>query len=48
MDGQAIVSYALMSNTNNYVKPALEGLSDDDLTKQPNEQCNSIAWILWH
>lgn len=48
MDGQAIVSYALMSDTNNYVKPALKGLSDDDLTTQPNEHCNSIAWILWH
>jgi len=30
------------------VDSALEGLDDDTLARQPAEQCNSIAWILWH
>ena len=30
------------------VDAALEGLDDDTLARQPADQCNSIAWILWH
>ncbi len=30
------------------VDTALEGLDDDTLARQPSDQCNSIAWILWH
>ena len=30
------------------VDSALEGLDDATLSLQPNEQCNSIAWIWWH
>ena len=30
------------------VDAALEGLDDDTLARQPSDQCNSIAWILWH
>ncbi len=30
------------------VDRALEGLDDATLARQPNDQCNSIAWILWH
>jgi uncharacterized damage-inducible protein DinB len=48
MDLQTVVTNALTLNTNNFVKPALEGLSDADLTKRPTDQCNSIAWLLWH
>lgn len=27
---------------------ALESLDDSLLARQPGEQCNSVAWILWH
>ncbi len=30
------------------VDMALEGLSDDDLMKRPNPECNPIGWTLWH
>ena len=30
------------------VDRALEGLDDATLARQPNEDSNSIAWLLWH
>ena len=27
---------------------ALESLDDATLARQPSDQCNSIAWLLWH
>ncbi len=30
------------------VDAAVDGLDRDTLARQPAEQCNSIAWILWH
>ena len=30
------------------VDSALQELDDATLSRQPKEQCNSIAWILWH
>ena len=30
------------------VDTALEGLDEEILSRQPNAQCNSIAWTLWH
>ena len=48
MDVQTVVANALTLNTDNFVKPALQGLSDADITKRPSDQCNSIAWLLWH
>lgn len=27
---------------------ALEGLSPDDLDQQPNSNCNSMGWLIWH
>ena len=27
---------------------ALEGLDEAALSRQPTDQCNSVAWILWH
>jgi uncharacterized damage-inducible protein DinB len=30
------------------VDRALEGLDYEALTRRPNDQCNSIAWLLWH
>lgn len=48
MDLQTIIANALTLNTENFVKGALNDLSDDDLTKQPNAECNPIGWTLWH
>ena len=48
MDVQTVVANALTLNTDNFVKPALQGLSDADITKRPTDQCNSIGWLLWH
>ena len=30
------------------VDRALEGLDDATLSSQPNDQSNSMAWLLWH
>ena len=30
------------------VDTALAGMDDATLARQPNPQCNSIAWTLWH
>ncbi|MCH8801066.1 MAG: DinB family protein [Chloroflexi bacterium] len=30
------------------IDAALEGLDDAALARQPTDQCNSVAWILWH
>jgi uncharacterized damage-inducible protein DinB len=48
MDLQTLVANVITLNTNNFVKPALQGLSDEDLLKRPNDQCNPIGWLLWH
>ena len=48
MDTQTIITNALTLNMENFVKGALNDLSDDDLTKQPNAQSNPIGWTLWH
>jgi len=48
MDAAAVVTTALTIDMNNFIKGALNGLSDADLAKQPSAQCNSIGWTLWH
>ncbi|HSX82741.1 MAG TPA: DinB family protein, partial [Candidatus Saccharimonadia bacterium] len=48
MDATAVVSTALTIDLNNFIKGALNGLSDADLAKRPSDQCNSIGWTLWH
>jgi len=48
MDLQTVVANVLTANTNTFVKPALQGLSDADLVKRPSDQCNPIGWLLWH
>ena len=30
------------------VETALDGLSADDINKQPKPDCNSIGWLCWH
>ena len=48
MDVPTVVAHTLTFNTNTFVYPALQGLSDADLVKRPSEQCNPIGWLLWH
>ena len=48
MDLQTIVANVLTLNTDTFVHPALQGLSDADLVKRPSDQCNPIGWLLWH
>jgi uncharacterized damage-inducible protein DinB len=47
MDGPEIVAAALGINAG-FIDMALDGLTDEDLMKQPNDQCNPIGWTLWH
>jgi uncharacterized damage-inducible protein DinB len=47
MDLQTVVANALTVNSG-FIEQALNGLSDDDLLKRPNDQCNPIGWLLWH
>jgi hypothetical protein len=30
------------------LEPALKGLTKADLDRQPNPDCNSMGWIVWH
>jgi len=30
------------------IDAALEGLDDATMSRQPDPECNSVAWILWH
>lgn len=48
MDATAVVRTALTVDMDNFIKGALNGLSDEDITKRPNDQCNPIGWTLWH
>jgi hypothetical protein len=48
MDVPTVVANALTFTTNTFVRPALQGLSDADLLKRPNDACNPIGWLLWH
>ena len=48
MDVPTIVAHVLTVNTDTFVHPALQGLSDADLLKRPSDQCNPMGWLLWH
>ena len=48
MDAAAVVATALTIDMNNFIKGALNGLSDADVTQRPTDQCNPIGWTLWH
>ena len=41
------ILYALQRNWD-MVDAALEGLDDAAMARQPSNECNSAAWILWH
>ncbi len=42
-----ILKYALTVNSA-IVQQALDGLTDADLGARPNDQSNSMGWLLWH
>lgn len=48
MDATEVVTTALTIDLNNFIKGALNGLSDAALSQRPSDQCNSIGWTLWH
>ena len=47
VDIPSLVTFALSVNTN-AMDNALNGLSDEDLTKRPSDHVNPIGWLLWH
>jgi len=47
MDAKQMVSSSL-KQSQGYLTRALEGLTQEDVAWRPNEDCNSIAFILWH
>lgn len=47
MAASDVISTALERNWG-MVDRALEGMDDAILTQQPNDDSNSIAWLLWH
>ena len=47
MDIPTMVSNALDID-GSFITMALEGLTDADLVKRPNDQTNPIGWTLWH
>ncbi len=38
----------LLDGNRDMVEKALEGLTDEELANRPNDQCNSIGWLIWH
>lgn len=38
----------VLTNNERFLARALDGLTDDDLTKRPSDQTNPIGWLLWH
>ncbi|PKB78913.1 MAG: hypothetical protein BZY88_16015 [SAR202 cluster bacterium Io17-Chloro-G9] len=47
MSAAESIQFALQRNWE-MIDAALEGLDDATLSRSPADQCNSIAWILWH
>ena len=47
MDATEVIAGSLELNAG-LIKLALEGLSDADLSKQPNDQSNHVGWLVWH
>ena len=47
MAATEVISIALERNWS-MVDNAIQSLPDDALTQQPNDQSNSVAWLLWH
>ncbi len=47
MDAKQII-VASLNQSKGYLDRALEGLTQEDIAWGPTDQCNSIAFILWH
>ena len=47
MEANELVTMMLKGNRS-MVRKALDGLSDEEVAKRPNAECNSMAWLLWH
>ncbi|MEK6711196.1 MAG: DinB family protein [Nitrospinota bacterium] len=47
MNATDLIAKTLELNTQ-LVNMALDGLTDEDLKKQPNPDSNPIGWLLWH
>ncbi|OGL62393.1 MAG: hypothetical protein A3J27_10120 [Candidatus Tectomicrobia bacterium RIFCSPLOWO2_12_FULL_69_37] len=47
MNAADLIAKTLEINTN-LVHMALDGLTDEELWKQPNADSNPIGWLLWH
>ena len=38
----------LLKGNRSMVRKAFDGLSDEEVCRRPNADCNSMAWLLWH
>ncbi len=47
MEGAQVVADAL-ERIKGTLERAVTGLPNDDLHRQPRDDCNSIAWLAWH
>ena len=47
MEASELVTNLLKGNRS-MVRKALDGLSYEEVSKRPNAECNSMAWLLWH
>jgi len=47
MEVKDFIAQSLDSNWN-MVQKAVEGLTPEELSKCPTDQCNSIGWLMWH
>ena len=47
MSAPESIAWAIQRNWE-MVDAALDGLDEATMSGQPNSQCNSISWILWH
>ena len=47
MEANEFLTKMLKANRS-MVRKALDGLSDEEVAKRPNSECNSMAWLLWH
>lgn len=48
MDAQTLIASALGFNQTVFIDKALDGLTDADLLKTPNDHTNPMGWTLWH
>ncbi len=47
MEATEVIAQILDMNRD-MVGKALDGLTDEELASRPDDQCNSIGWLVWH